>query len=309
MAGVLSGFFIVWSLIAVGWIAGRSGVMGDPAHARFVLNRATFFVGSPALVLVSLLDSDIAAVLGAPIVVATAAGLGTGAIMLLVMRLFTKCSRVDALVTAICSSVANGGNMGFPIATYVLGSPAHALPVILFQQALYTPIYQFGLHVVTSGRRPSPRALAAGVVGNPTILATVLGLVLLALDVQVPEFLLDPVHSLADLAIPGMLMAFGLSLIGSHPLAAEDGNRKLVAVATAAKLGLMPAIAAGTGLVLGLAGHDLFAVVVMAALPTAQNVFVAASRFRASETLARDTVLVTTIGTVAALLLVSALLG
>lgn len=22
--------------------------MGDPAHARFVLNRATFFVGSPA---------------------------------------------------------------------------------------------------------------------------------------------------------------------------------------------------------------------------------------------------------------------
>ncbi len=296
----------------MGWIAGRSGVMGDPAHARFVLNRATFFVGSPALVLVSLLDSDIAAVLGAPIVVATAAGLGTGAIMLLVMRLFTKRSRVDALVTAICSSVANGGNMGFPIATYVLGSPAHALPVILFQQALYTPIYQFGLHVVTSGRRPSPRALAAGVVGvvgNPTILATVLGLVLHALDVRVPEFLLDPVHSLADLAIPGMLMAFGLSLIGSHPLAAEEGNRKLVAVATAAKLGLMPAIAAGTGLVLGLAGHDLFAVVVMAALPTAQNVFVAASRFRASETLARDTVLVTTIGTVAALLLVSALLG
>ncbi|SLM91975.1 putative membrane protein [Brachybacterium nesterenkovii] len=296
----------------MGWITGRSGVMGDPAHARFVLNRATFFVGSPALVLVSLLDSDIAAVLGAPIVVATAAGLGTGALMLLVMRLFTKRSRVDALVTAICSSVANGGNMGFPIATYVLGSPAHALPVILFQQALYTPIYQFGLHVVTSGRRPSPRALAAGVVGvvgNPTILATVLGLVLLALDVRVPEFLLDPVHSLADLAIPGMLMAFGLSLIGSHPLAAEEGNRKLVAVATAAKLGLMPAIAAGTGLVLGLAGHDLFAVVVMAALPTAQNVFVAASRFRASETLARDTVLVTTIGTVAALLLVSALLG
>lgn len=296
----------------MGWIAGRSEVMGDPAHARFVLNRATFFVGSPALVLVSLLDSDIAAVLGAPIVVATAAGVGTGAIMLLVMRLFTKRSRVDALVTAICSSVANGGNMGFPIATYVLGSPAHALPVILFQQALYTPIYQFGLHVVTSGRRPSPRALAAGVVGvvgNPTILATVLGLVLLALDVRVPEFLLDPVHSLADLAIPGMLMAFGLSLIGSHPLAAEEGNRKLVAVATAAKLGLMPAIAAGTGLVLGLAGHDLFAVVVMAALPTAQNVFVAASRFRASETFARDTVLVTTIGTVAALLLVSVLLG
>lgn len=309
MGGVLSGFFIVWSLIAVGWVVGRAGVLGDTAHARFVLNRATFFVASPALVLLSLLDSDVTSLLGAPILVAGAAGLLTGMIVFLGVRLATRRSAADVAVTAICSSVANGANMGFPIATYVLGSPAHALPVILFQQAVYTPIYQFVLHTVTGTGRPDARSLLRGVVTNPTIIAAVIGVLLVAGGVHVPALLLEPLHSLADLAIPGMLMAFGLSLIGSRPLSRDDGYRSLIAVATACKLLLMPAIALGAGLMLGLEGHALEAVVVMAALPTAQNVFVAASRYGASEVLARDTVLVTTIGTVGTLLLVSGVLG
>ncbi len=309
MTGVLSGFFIVWALIATGWATGKSGVLGDPGHARFVLNRATFFIASPCLVLLSLLEADVTALLGSPIVVASVAGLATGLLVFLALRLASRRSAADVAVTAISSSVANGANMGFPIAAYVLGSPAHALPVILFQQAVYTPIYQFVLHSVTSSSRPSVRSIGRGVVTNPTIIAAVVGIGLVALGVHVPALLLEPLHSLADLAIPGMLLAFGLSLIGSRPLAKDDGNRALVGIATACKLVLMPLIALGLGLALGLAGHELFAVVVMAALPTAQNVFVAASRFGASEELARDTVLVTTIGTVVTLMALSALLG
>lgn len=309
MAGVLSGFFIVWSLIAIGWAIGRTGVLGDFSHARFVLNRATFFLASPSLVLLSLLDSDVASLLGAPIAVAAIAGLATGGIMLAAVRLATARGRSDVAVTAISSSVANGANMGFPIAAYVLGSPGHALPVILFQQALYTPLYQLLLHSVTSATRVSLRSIVRGVVTNPTIIAAALGVLLVTLGAEVPALLLEPLRSLAGLAIPGMLLAFGLSLIGSRPLARDDGNRGLVAAAATGKLVLMPSIALGAGLALGLTGHALFAVVVMAALPTAQNVLVAAARYGASEVLARDTVLVTTIGTVVTLLVVSVLLG
>lgn len=309
MAGVLSGFFIVWSLIAVGWTVGRTGVLGDTGHARFVLNRTTFFIASPCLVLVSLLDSDVAGLLGAPIAVASIAGLATGLLVFAGVRLASRRATGDVLITAVCASVANGANMGFPIATYVLGSPAHALPVILFQQAVYTPIYQFAMHTATSTTRPSVRSILRGVVTNPTIIATLLGLALLATGIRIPDLALQPLQILADLAIPGMLLAFGLSLIGSRPLARDDGFRPLVAVATLAKLLLMPAIALAAGLVLGLEGHALFAVVVMAALPTAQNVYVAASRFSLAENLARDTVLVTTVGTVGTLLLVSGLLA
>jgi malonate transporter len=48
--------------------------------------------------------------------------------------------------------------------------------------------------------------------------------------------------------------------------------------------------------------------VVLAGLPTAQNVFVYAQRYERGVTLARDTVLITTVGSVPVLVLVALLL-
>lgn len=202
-------------------------------------------------------------------------------------------------MAAISGSVVNGANMGFPIAAYVLGSTSYALPIILFQQAVYTPVYLFLLHRATDfddagGITASLRAITA----NPTIIASVLGLLLVWIGVKAPEVVITPLQDLANMAIPGMLLAFGISLIGSAPLAKDDGYRSLVAVTSVVKLVVMPAIACGYALAFGLEGHALYAAVVMAALPTAQNVYVAASRYEAGEILARDTVLVTTVGVV-----------
>jgi hypothetical protein len=61
--------------------------------------------------------------------------------------------------------------------------------------------------------------------------------------------------------------------------------------------------------VFGLADEALFAVVVMASLPTAQNVFNYAQRYDRGEIVARDSVLITTIGSVPVLIVVALLLG
>ena len=307
MSGVLAGFFIVWALIAVGWLTGRSGVLGP--HGRFVLNRTTFYLASPALVLLGLLSTELTEVFSGPMLVAAISGLLTGGLLLVGMRLFTQRDAADVVVTAVSGSVVNGANMGFPIALYVLGDISHAIPVILFQQALYTPLYLFVLHQVTQKDSLGPRGIVRSILANPTIIAAALGVALVLIGVRIPTVLLEPVQSLADMAIPAMLLAYGLSLNGSRPLAKADGYRGLIAVAYTAKLLIMPLIACGVALLLGMSGASLFEVVVMAALPTAQNVFVAASQYRAAENLARDTVLITTIGTVFALLAVSAVLG
>jgi malonate transporter len=307
VTGVLSGFFIVWCLIAIGWIVGRTGVLGE--QGRFVLNRTTFFLASPCLVLVSLLESDLGQVLSTPMLIAGVSGLVSGGLLLLIVRLLTKRRGAELVVTAISGSVVNGANMGFPIAAYVLGDTSHALPVILFQQAIYTPLYLFVLHAVTTKMRPSPAGVLRNIASNPTIVAAAVGIVLVLCGVKLPEVILQPFGSIADMAIPAMLLAYGISLIGSAPLAKDDGYRGLIAIATAFKLAVMPVIALGLGLLLGLGGHDLFAVVVMAALPTAQNVFVAASQYKAAENLARDTVLLTTVGTVITLLIVSGVMS
>lgn len=307
MTGVLAGFFIVWSLIAVGWVAGRAGILGP--HGRYVLNRATFFIASPALVLVGLLSSDVQEIFSVPMAVAGISGLGTGALLLLVLRVFSERRGTELVVAAISGSVVNGANMGFPIAAYVLGDISHALPVILFQQAVYNPLYLFVLHQIMEKESLGPAGIARSVAANATIIAAAVGLVLSLARVQIPDVVLEPIQSLADMAIPGMLLAYGLSLHGSRPLAKADGYRGLIAVSSGAKLVVMPLIALGIGLLFGLRGHSLYEVVVMAALPTAQNVYVAAARYRAAENLARDTVLITTIGTVVVLLLISGVLG
>jgi predicted permease len=60
--------------------------------------------------------------------------------------------------------------------------------------------------------------------------------------------------------------------------------------------------------VFGLTGTTLFGCVVLAALPTAQNVLNYAQRYERGVTLARDTVLITTIGAVPVLVAAAALL-
>jgi malonate transporter len=62
------------------------------------------------------------------------------------------------------------------------------------------------------------------------------------------------------------------------------------------------------GMALGLSGHALLAVVVCAALPTAQNVFTYAVRFEKGVNLARDAALITTIVSVPVLFAAVALL-
>ena len=81
-------------------------------------------------------------------------------------------------------------------------------------------------------------------------------------------------------------------------------------LASTLKLLLHPALAfLFARFVLGLDGHLLYAVVVMAALPTAQNIYVAAVRYGRAEQLCRDTVLVTTVVAMLTMAVVALLLS
>ena len=65
--------------------------------------------------------------------------------------------------------------------------------------------------------------------------------------------------------------------------------------ATVLKLAVMPSLAAGVALLFGLEGAVLLGVVITAALPTAQNIFLHATRYHVGEGVSRETILVTTV--------------
>lgn len=110
-------------------------------------------------------------------------------------------------------------------------------------------------------------------------------------------------------AVPVILLTFGMSLHGRRVLAAGTARRDVV-LASALKLVVMPLVAWFVGHVLwGLTGHELFVVVVLAALPSAQNVFNYAQRYGRGVVLARDTVLITTVLSLPVLVVVAAILA
>ncbi|MFI7482574.1 AEC family transporter [Kocuria sp. M1R5S2] len=294
MTGVFSGFFIVWAVILSGWFVGRRGVLGP--QGQLILSKFAFYVASPPLLFLTIAEADVRLILSAPLVVAAVSAVATALVHAAIARWALRRDAATTMMGAQAASQVNSANLGIPIATFVLGDPSMVVPVILFQLALNTPVYLTIMDVLTDGRRPSLGSILHNVVTNPMIVGSGLGILFAVTGWRLPEVVEEPVRLVAGASIPAMLMAFGISLVGVAPLRRGGGPRRDVLIATALKLVLHPALAYLVGrFALGLDGHLLYAVVVMAALPTAQNIYVAAVRYGRAEQLCRDTVLLTTV--------------
>lgn len=306
MQGVLIGFAIIGAVILVGYVTGRSGVLGP--HAPFVISRLTFFVLSPCLLFTVLADADVHVLFSKLLAVSVIAALVVIGIYFAVARLVFKRELPEALIGALSSGYVNANNIGIPVAVYVLGDPAFSAPVILFQLLVLAPISLTILDAATTGKASLGRALLLPL-RNPLIIGSALGTALAITGIELPEPVMEPFRIIGAAAIPVVLLGFGMSLHGQRALH-PDSNRRDVVLATALKLAAMPVFAWALGaLVFGLAGLQLFAVVVLAALPTAQNIFVYAQRYERGQVVARDTILLTTIGAVPVLVVVAALLA
>ena len=60
---------------------------------------------------------------------------------------------------------------------------------------------------------------------------------------------------------------------------------------------------------MGYSGHELLAIVVTSTLPTAQNVYINALKYRQSEVVTRDDVFITTLLSIPAVVIVTGLLS
>jgi len=194
------------------------------------------------------------------------------------------------------------------LSLYLLGSAAYPAPVILLQLLVFTPITMAILDAVTTARASLWRAIAR-VATNPIVLGSLLGTLVSVSGIELPPIVLQPAVLIANACVPILLIAYGISLHGQRVLA-PSGRRRDIVLASILKLVAMPVIAwAVAEFVFGLAAHDVLVVTVLAALPTAQNVFNYSQRYDVGETISRDTVFLTTIGCVPVLILVTLLLG
>ncbi len=306
MGGVLIGFAIIGSIIAVGYGIGRADILGQ--HARFVLSRIVFFVLSPCLLFTTLADADVQVLFSSQLAVSAIAAVLSFAVYALFAVGFWRRSLPDAAIGVAASGWVNANNIGIPVALYVIGNTAYAAPVIMLQLIVFTPILLTILDLATSGRTSVARILTQPI-RNPIIIGSALGALLSVTGTELPVAVMEPFRVVGAAAVPVVLISFGMSLHGQRALAAGTARRDVV-LASAVKLVFMPVVAWLVGeFVFQLEAEQLFAVVVIATLPTAQNVFNYAQRYDRGEIIARDTVLITTVGAVPVLLVVAALLS
>ncbi|MGW0149942.1 AEC family transporter [Streptomyces sp. NPDC003333] len=307
MQGVLTGFAVIAVVIAVGYVIGRRGYLGE--HGREVLTKLAFHVASPALLFTTLAGTDLSVIFSSRLLVtalSTAAAAGVFVAVAVVRRWGVGRTTIGAL----CSSYVNSGNLGIPIAVYVLGDASLVAPVLLFQLVGVTPVALTILDLSNGGAKGGPlshRLLTP--LRNPIALGSLAGVAVSAAGVRVPAPVLDPLTLIGGMSVPAVLLAFGISLCGST-MPGRGPDRLPVFLSVALKSLGQPAaawaLAAG---VFGLRGAPLLDVVVTSALPAAQNLYTYASTYRVAERLARDAILLSTVLSVPVLVAVAALLG
>ena len=335
MGAILTALGTMGAIVALGWVLGHRGTLGTAGPA--VLARVVFTVATPCLLLVTVAHADLHLLLSRSALVTALSTSTVVLIALVVLRGMWRRPAADVTVATLASSYVNAGNLGLPLAVYLLGDPVAVVPPLLYQLLVLAPVAFAVLDARAvppeprttdgDGSAPAPapapapadprrrsvrgallvRRVAGRTLRNPIIVGALSGLVLAALPWRLPEVVLGPFAMIGAAAAPLALLTFGMSLAVPRTSDARPVRRELVLVVTLRSV-VHPLLAALIGTALGLEGHVLLAVTAMAALPTAQNVLVYAMQYGRQQPLARDAGLITTVLAVPVLLVITALL-
>ncbi|WEV65577.1 MULTISPECIES: AEC family transporter [unclassified Bifidobacterium] len=311
LLSAMQGFVVIAVIIGTGYVAARFNIGGPTA--QMVLNRYAFFVTNPFLMFAILSKEPIMEIFHPSIFVAFFSALAVGVLFLILNKIFYHMGPADATVGALNSLYLNSNNIGLPIATYILGNGALVAPILVMQQAIFTPIALTVLDYTTTGKMSVKKALMQPL-HQPLLIGSLGGILVAAITAwigyyPIPKFIYDPVNMIGQAAIPMILMAFGMSLRGTKPMQNKSSRSAVIAV-TVLKNIVMPIIAFLIAkFIMGFTGKVLYACVVLAALPAGQNVYNYAARYNVGMTFARDGVLISTVSSPIVIAIIAALLS
>jgi hypothetical protein len=253
----------------LGYFARRSGFL--PTEFWPYVEKASYYVLLPALLVLNLSQANIAwaetsrLILGIVLVPVLAALLTIPFKALLTLNAADYSSFFQAVVRF-------STYIGLAIST-VFPAPAPTLGALVL--AVMIPVVNilcvlaFAFYVQ---KQLNLKLLIKSLVTNPLIVACVLGIILNVLPWKLPTIVLDVLKQLAQMALPAGLLAVGAGL----NLAALRGLHASFFWSTALKLLVMPLVAWGIALLLGLDAVSSSILIMFAALPTAPSAYILA---------------------------------
>ncbi|MFD9124616.1 AEC family transporter [Kitasatospora sp. NPDC059571] len=307
---LVAAFAPIWILTAIGYLVGRTGLLGAPAEQ--VLSRFVFHVAMPAALFTMVARTPLGAFANSSMVAFVAGTVIASGLGLAAGRWLFGREPADQAISGMAAGYVNSGNLGIPVAVQVLGDASFVAPVLLFQVLVVTPIVLSALDAGTGTTRSAAARVRRAVLlplRNPIILGAGLGALLSATGLHLPAVLGHSFDLLGAAAVPTALVTLGMSLHGRRA-APVTGLTAETGVAVAIKTVVQPLTALAVGsLLLHLPPHQLLAVVLLSALPTAQNVFTYAREYNRNTALARESVLGSTLLSMATLSTIAWSLG
>ncbi|ADH88829.1 Auxin Efflux Carrier [Ancylobacter novellus DSM 506] len=293
MHAVLGALVPVFLVIALG-AALKRGLLPEASH-WIALERLTYFVLFPALLVVSISRADLGEVAVVDVSTALLGAIFTVSALLTVLR--RPICRVFGLAGPSYTSLFQGSvRWNTYIALAVSGALAGSkgLAVAAVGLAVMIPVLN-AISVVVLARHGenggATNRLLLQLARNPFIWSCIAGTLINAFDVPIPSVLVDfgDILGRASLALGLLVVGAGLRL----------GDLRRPRMATwftcLAKLLIMPTLAVGIGVALGLQEIDLLIVAVGASVPSAPNGYVLARQMGGDAPLLAEMLTVQTI--------------
>jgi predicted permease len=309
---ILSSLVPLALLVAIGAALLHFGLYDDTV--RLSLDRLTYWVCLPAMIIHSLLDAptDGLGDSGWMTVAMAIATLGGMALAVLI----AWAVRMKRDVAGVFAQAAMRGNLAFVglpvIALVVNGDPTTIAKASLVLAPTMFLFNVLGVLVLVGAKHyghadaklgATTRMLWRSLVTNPLLIASATGIALWWHGVKIGQVPMITLSLLAEPAAPLALLSLGGAMV-VHPV---HGRLGLAVGGALIKCGVVPLIAYGCCVLLGIEGVDRQVVLVFAATPTAVASYVLATQLGGDEPLAAAGIVVSTILSAASLAAVLAL--
>ena len=291
----------VFAVIVTGWIVGYTGYLSrvlSDALIHFAYN-----IAMPALLIVTIAQEPGHSLINWRFLVAFGGGsLLCFLLVFGIMSIHVSRSLASRTMYGMTASMTNTGFVALPVLQAIYGQRA-VLPAAI--ATVFVAVVMFPAAVIlleldrrdARGSRTAPAVMVKHIVLNPMVISTLIGMLLSVLDLPMPGPVKAYLGIFADALTPCALFAIGLGL-SIDGLRANIGRSSLL---SAVKLVIMPLIAYGLSVSLGLDPLYTIAAVICAAVPTAKTVYILAGEYRCEEMLVASTVSMTTLASIVSL--------
>ncbi len=268
-------------MMAVGYVIKLTGVMNETSVRQ--TNKAIFKVFLPLLVFLNIYHTDLSASFRSDLLLFSVIGICIQFILSICIAIGTEKenSRRGVMLQGMFRS--NFVLFGIPVSTALFGDAASGLAAVLI--AVIIPLYNV-LAVLSleifNGNQPGLWKMVKGIVTNPLIIASVIGVLFVAFDITLPHILYETVSNLAGIATPLAFVVLGASFgFGDIGSCLKD-----LSITLGAKLVFFPLLFIGAAILIGFRGPALAVLLTVSASPIAVSSFTMAQQMGGDDKLA-----------------------